>query len=274
MKIDAKIRRRWRSHRILIVTLAAALFLPIAARFGVYAFDDQPRSWWSADWSSIGSLPPAPQHPDARVLVLSARAGGWRGVFAVHSWIVFKAENADRWTRYDVVGWGNPIRTNGWVPDGRWRGSDPTVVIDVRGADAERLIGKIETAVKDYQWRNSGDYRAWPGPNSNTFVANVLRSIPEAGGILPANAIGRDFRPAFYLGLSDSRTGIELNLWGYFGVKLGWVEGIEINFLGLVTGIELRMLAIKLPGFGNVGPELLYAPAAADATTPRPPRGN
>jgi hypothetical protein len=144
--------RRWlRAHRLLMVVLAAALLLPIAARATIYAFDDQPRSWSQANWSSIGSLPEARMHPDARVLVLTARTGGWRGVFAVHSWIVLKPESGDRWMRYDVVGWGSPIRTNGWAPDGRWRGNDPIVVADVRGAEAERLIPRIEAAVQGYR---------------------------------------------------------------------------------------------------------------------------
>jgi hypothetical protein len=263
MKQKSQHRPRRKKHRVLFGVLALLFFLPIAARATIFAFDDTPQSWWRSDWSSIGALPSAGEHSEARVLVLSARTGGWRGIFAVHSWVVFKPVNGGSWTRYDVVGWGNPIRTNGWAPDGRWRGNNPTVVADVRGADAERLIPKIETAVKDYQWRNSGDYRAWPGPNSNTFIANVLRAIPEVGAILPANAIGRDFRPYFYLGTTDSRTGIELNLWGYAGFKIGWVEGFELNFLGLVSGFDLRGLAIKIPGFGNIGLSSLHSPATA-----------
>ena len=246
-------QRRRRIHRTIVLVLIAAFFLPIGARATAFYFDDAPRGWSRANWDSIGSLPPPEAHPEARVLVLSARTGGWRGVVAVHSWIVVKPENGDRWNRYDVVGWGNPVRTNGWAPDGRWRGNDPVVSTDVRGPAAERLIPKIEAAVKDYQWRNAGDYRAWPGPNSNTFVANILRAVPEINASLPANAIGRDFRPEFHLGLTDSGTGIELNLWGFAGFKLGWVEGIELNFLSLVTGFDLRALAVKLPGFGNIG---------------------
>jgi hypothetical protein len=248
----------------MVLLLVAAFFLPIAARGAMYATDDRPQGWGTASWSSIGSLPPAAKHPEARVLVLSARTGGWRSVFAVHSWIVVKPENGRDWTRYDVVGWGNPVRTNGWAPDGRWRGNDPTVIADVRGAEAEALIPKIEAAVKDYQWRNAGDYRAWPGPNSNTFVAAALRAVPEINVALPAHAIGRDFRPEFYLGATDSGTGVELNLWGLAGFKLGWVEGIELNFLSLVTGLDVRGLALKLPGFGNVGLSALDFSAAAD----------
>jgi hypothetical protein len=244
---------RRKPHRVLALLLAGLFLLPIGARAALYALDDQPQSWWRADWSSIGSLPAASAHPDARVLVLTARTGGWRGVFAVHSWIVLKPANGDRWTRYDVVGWGNPVRTNGWAPDGRWRGNDPVVVADLRGAEAARLIPKIETAVQGYQWRNAGDYRAWPGPNSNTFVASVLRAVPELGVALPGNAIGRDFRPGFHAGFTDSRTGVEVNFSGYAGFKFGWVEGIELNVLGLVLGVDIRQPAVTLPGYGRLG---------------------
>ena len=54
-------------------------------------------------------------------------------------------------------------------------------------------------------------------------------------------------------GLTDSGTGVEASLWGVLGVKLGWVEGVEINFLGLVAGLDLRNPGIKLPGFGRIG---------------------
>lgn len=244
-------RRRFRN--IVIVAFAATLLLPLAARAALFAFEDGPASWRNADWSSVRALPPAAKHPDARILVLSGRTGGWKGVVATHSWIVIKRANAAEWTRFDVVGWGNPVRVNGWAPDGRWYGTPPSVVADVRGAAAEKLIPKIEAAVKSYRWRNAGDYRIWPGPNSNSFVAAVLREIPEVQAVLPANAVGRDFRPGFHAGRSDSGTGVELNLWGYAGIKLGWIEGFEINILSLVVGLDFRNPAIKLPGVGRIG---------------------
>jgi hypothetical protein len=256
--------KRRRFLRSMVIVLVAVLFLPIAARAALFAFEDRPMSWRDADWSSVRALPQASAHPEARVLVLSGRTGGWKGVIATHSWIVFKRANATSWTRYDVVGWGNPVRMNGWAPDGRWYGTPPSVIADMRGEIAERMIPRIEGAVKDYRWRNAGDYKIWPGPNSNSFVAAVLRAVPELQAVLPANAIGRDFRPGFYAGSSDSGTGFELNLWGYAGVKLGWIEGFEVNFLSLVVGLDLRSPAIKLPGFGRIGfsPLPILAPKA------------
>jgi hypothetical protein len=107
----------------------------------------------------------------------------------------------------------------------------------------------------------------WPGPNSNTFTASVLRAVPELEATLPPNALGKDFRPYPYLGLTDSGTGIEASLWGLLGVKVGWVEGVELNFFGLVAGLDLRHPALKLPGFGRLGMDDGTAVAA-------PARGN
>jgi hypothetical protein len=248
--------------KVLLLALPLIFFLPLAARGALTVFEERAASWREADWSSTRTLSPAAAHPSARILVMSARTGRWKGIFAVHSWIVLKRENASAWTRYDVVGWGNPVRTNGWAPDGRWFGDRPTVVADMRGAEAAALIPKMEAAIKEYQFANAGDYRMWPGPNSNTFVATVLRSVPELGATLPPNAIGKDYRPDLFFGLTDSGTGIEANLWGLFGVKGGWIEGIEINFLTLVAGLDLRRPAVKLPGFGRISLDGMVALAA------------
>jgi hypothetical protein len=158
------------------------------------------------------------------------------------------------------------VRVNGWDPDGRWFGYPPTVVVDVTGKEAERLIPKIEAAVKDYRFAHAGDYRVWPGPNSNTFTAAVIRAVPELATALPSNAIGRDFRTAPYFGTTDSGTGIEANLWGLLGFKIGWVEGFEINFLGLVAGVDFKHPAVKLPGYGRLGVDQILLTGRTGAT--------
>jgi hypothetical protein len=258
---------RPRFNTIVLTAFFLLLVLPIAARATFHALEDRPRSWGMADWSSIGSLPPAARHPEARILVMSARTGRWKGIFATHSWIVIKRANATAWSRYDVVGWGSPVRTNGWAPDGRWFSNSPEAIVDVHGAAAEALIQRIEAAIKAYGYAKMGDYRVWPGPNSNTFVATVLRAVPELAVTLPPTAVGKDFRDGPFLGLTDSRTGVEANLWGLLGLKLGWVEGIELNVLTLVAGLDLRQPALKLPGLGRLGFDNTVALAApADAT--------
>ena len=242
------------SRKPLMLFLLALFLLPVAARAAVFAFSDHPRSFRDADWSSIGSLPPASEHPSARVLVLSGRTGGWKGVLAVHSWIVIKRENATRWTRFDVVGWGNPVRINGWAPDGRWFGSRPVVVADVQGKEAERLIPKIEAAVQEYRFANAGDYRVWPGPNSNTFTATMMRAVPELADRI---AVQR-YRPRLpHSVLTSARPTAAPASRSIFGdcwaSRSAGSRAIEINFLGLVAGLDLRHPALKLPGYGRLG---------------------
>jgi hypothetical protein len=239
-------------RKVLVVILALFLF-PLAAHAVLYARKDRPASFRDADWSSVGMLAEAAAEPEARLLVFTGRTGRWKGIFAVHSWVVLKPANATSWSRFDVVGWGQPVRNNGWAPDGRWFGDTPTVILDVRGAQAAAAIPKIEATIAAYGYSHYGDYRMWPGPNSNTFTATLLRAVPELATTLPPNALGKDFRNVPYLGLTDSGTGVEASLWGLLGVKAGWIEGLELNFLGLVAGLDLRHPAVKLPGFGRLG---------------------
>jgi hypothetical protein len=241
--------------RLAISMLAVFLFfvVPILARAALYMASDAPRSWRNADWSSAGLLPAATEFSPARVVIFTGAAGAWKGVFSLHSWVVLKRANGSTWRRYDVVGWGEPIRLNNWPIDGKWYGNKPEILADISDPDAEHLIARIEEAVKTYDYGQYGDYRIWPGPNSNSFIAAVLRSVPELGLALPPNAVGRDFRYGFYMGRTDSGTGLEINLHGLAGVKLGWVEGFEINLLGLVAGLDFRHPGLKLPGFGRIG---------------------
>lgn len=254
---------RPRRRRLAVIAILLAFLTPILARAALFAASDVPRSWYQADWSSTGLLPAAADFKPARVIVFTGQAGAWKGIFAVHSWIVLKPANARNWTRYDVVGWGSPVRTNGWPVDGRWYGNIPTAIADVSGSTAAKLIPKIEAAVAAYRFANYGDYRVWPGPNSNSFTAAILRAVPELGVSLPPNAVGRDYPDRFYAGPTDSGTGVELNLHGFAAIKVGWVEGVEIDLLGLVAGLDLRHPGIKLPGYGRIGLASLVASALA-----------
>ncbi len=240
--------------RILLLVIGLFL-LPLAAHAVWWAMrEDVAPNWRDADWSSAQLLPAPAEAPQAVVAVYAARVGRWRGIFAHHTWVVVKEAGARQYTRYDKVGWGNPVRTNGWVPDGRWFGNAPHPVVVIEGGEAETLIPKIRQAVATYPYRTSGAYNAWPGPNSNTFVAHVLRSVPELDAALPPTALGKDWQPLENpIGLTPSRTGIQVSLAGYGGFTLGWVEGIEVDFLGLVAGLDIRRPALKLPGWGRIG---------------------
>jgi hypothetical protein len=236
---------------------------PVAVAAGALAARGGPTHWWSWDRTVTSQMPPAAEHQDARIMVMAGRTRGWKGVIAIHTWIVVKGENEPAWRRYDVTRWGSPVRMNWWPAD-LWFGERGTVIADVSGPLAQALIPRIDAAIKAYQYNHDGDYRIWPGPNSNTFVATILRAVPELGVTLPPTAVGRDFRSWPYVGPTDSGTGIEANLWGVFGVKLGWVEGVEVNVLGLVAGLDLRDPGIKLPAFGRIGPHLTATAATKE----------
>jgi len=236
---------------ILTLLLAAPLGLQAAK----YWYTDDGVSWSAADRSSVGFLPAAKPEGEAIVRIYAARTARWRAIFAVHSWIVVKEKGASDYERYDKIGWsGEPIRRNGFIPDGRWYGHDPEVVFAVDGEEAARLIPKIRQAIAAYNFAKAGDYQIWPGPNSNTFVASVMAAVPEIQATLPPVAIGKDF-PANgrWVGVTGSRTGVYATLGGYAGITIGWVEGLELNLFGAVIGLDVRNPGIKLPGIGRVG---------------------
>jgi hypothetical protein len=238
-----------------LVVLLLLLFLPIAASAARYVWLGHDRAnWQTADRSSAGLLPPATSHPDAMVRVFAARAVRWRSIFAVHTWIVVKEKGAAGYSRYDYTAWGEPIRSNGFAADGRWFGAMPETVVAVDGERADTLIPKIRYVIENYRFRSYGDYSAWPGPNSNTFVQAALDSVPELRAVLPPTAIGKDFPyDGRWIGVTSSATGFYVSLAGYVGVRIGWVDGFELNVLGAVLGFDVRRPALKLPGLGRFG---------------------
>jgi hypothetical protein len=237
---------------MLLILFIALVAVPVAVSATFYAFSARAANWRIADRSSAGLLPAAAANPEAAVRIFAARTVRWRGIFAVHSWIVFKDANASAYTRYDYTAWGEPIRVNGFAADGRWFGEIPETIFAADGADAEELIPKIRAAIDAYAHRNYGDYRAWPGPNSNTFVAAIIDAVPEMRTTLPPTAIGKDF-PYNGSWLTSTASGFRATLGGYLTLTIGWIEGIELSLFGGVIGLDVRRPAIKLPGLGRIG---------------------
>jgi hypothetical protein len=240
---------------MVLTAFLVLLFGPIGVSAASYFMSERASAnWYAADRSSAGVLPQISSHPDALVRIYAARTVRWRGIVAVHSWIVFKDKGAARYSRYDYTAWGEPIRVDGFVADGRWFGEVPDEVFRADGERAATLIPKIRTAIENYKYRNLGDYRAWPGPNSNTFVAAIIDAVPEMHAVLPPTAIGKDFPyDGEWFGRTPSGTGLRATLGGYLGITVGWLEGFELNVLGAVLGIDIRRPAIKIPGIGRIG---------------------
>src|ERR1019366_6371691 len=151
-----------------LLLFASFIVTPLCVSAIMYRVEGIGADWRTADRSSAGLLPPAAQNQGAVVRVFAARTVRWRGIYAVHCWIVVKPESAANYTRYDYTAWGEPIRVNGFEPDGRWFGRTPEVVFAADGPAAAALIPRIEATISGYALRNLGDYHVWPGPNSNT----------------------------------------------------------------------------------------------------------
>ncbi len=237
----------------LLTVLLLVFILPTLVSAGLWATADRPGRWNEANWGSAGILPRAEDSPPAAIYVFSAMTGGLKGAVASHAWIVTK-EKGGAYQRYDKVGWGTPIRRNHRAPDGFWYSNPPRLVVEIKGAEAERLIPQVEAAITAYVHGEPGGYRIYPGPNSNTFVAHVLRSVPDLGAVLPPDAVGRDYLPegGFYA-LDDDGRDLHLSLGGLAGMSVGARSGLEVNFLGLVAGLDFNRPALKVPGFGLIG---------------------
>jgi hypothetical protein len=217
------------------------------------------RAWYAASRDSANIVPPAAATPEAVVQVYGARAFGWRGAFAVHTWLAVKPAGADRFTSYEVIGWrywrsGNGLTRREGPPDRRWFGAEPRILAELRGAPAAEAIPRIEAAVAAYPFATR--YRTWPGPNSNTFTATVARQVPALKLDLPPTAIGKDYLgPAEFVAAAPSGSGYQVSLFGVLGGLLAVEEGLEVNLLGLTFGVDPFDAALKVPGLGRIGAE-------------------
>ncbi len=152
--------------------------------------------WRTASREPAGIAPDPENTREAVLQVYAAPAWGWRGWFAVHTWIAAKPRGEKSYMVYEVIGWrqkrGLPVvRAERDVPDRYWYGEKPRLLADYRGGEGQKLIAEVEKAVASYPWRNT--YRAFPGPNSNTFTAWVAKEVPALELALPFTAIGRGY---------------------------------------------------------------------------------
>ena len=245
--------------RLLALTFISGFILFLVSTSKIANSQD----WRTASHESVGLAPNPAATPEAVVQVYGARTWGWRGNFGVHTWVAVKPANASAYTVYEVIGWrlrwaDSVVAIHNRAADARWYGNAPELYADKRGADAEKLIPRIDAAARSYPY--PGEYTAWPGPNSNTFTAWITRAVPELGVDLPPTAIGKDYIPGSIFGSAPSGRGMQLSLGGMFALTASGVEGLELNLLGLTFGINPFDPAIKLPLMGRIGPQRQYAP--------------
>jgi hypothetical protein len=216
----------------------------------------QSQGWRTASREPVGLAPDPITTPEALVQVYAARAVRWRGYVGVHTWIAVKPDFAGEYIVYEVMGWrlrrtGTSVVRSNRAPDGRWYGNEPELLAELRGAQARIAIEQIERGVQAYPWADR--YRVWPGPNSNTFTAFVLRDVDGLRVDLPATAIGKDYLGLQLADQAPSGTGVQLSLLGLLGVLAAVEEGVEINLLGLTFGVDPLDLSLKVPFVGRIG---------------------
>lgn len=170
----------------------------------------------------------------------------WVTRFAEHLWVDVRV--AGQWHRVEWNGhleevWVEPFEAGHALQDQRWE-MGVAVHSWYRGAVARQLGRTILKRARDFPW--AGEYRIWPGPNSNSFVDWLSQEVPGFATQLPPNALGKDYTPWFSAGISRSRSGVHLDTL-LFGTQLGLKEGVEAHVLGFTLGVGLWPPQLKLP---------------------------
>lgn len=176
----------------------------------------------------------------------------WYTRFAHHTWIDVKRGDEEHWLRVEVLNedsgaQASSIPANTARMDTRWQ-RDIRTHTTIRGERAQRIAAVIaELALAQHDKYASG-YRAWPGPNSNTLIAELAREIPDLALDFDPNALGKDYGGWVSAGWTASKTGVRVDTLP-LGLALGLHEGVEVHLLGLTAGVSLVPLRLNLPFF-------------------------
>lgn len=176
------------------------------------------------------------------------------GLIAVHYWFAEYDPADQQWHRWEVwqtadsggTAWGY-VHKDKLHPAAGVGGGASVVAAQWQGEDAERLAAVLHRS-SGYPLRDR--YRAWPGPNSNTYIAWVLREA-EVRAELDPRAIGRDYLGAVGVAKTTTGSGIQVES-PIVGLKVGWRDGAEVHVGCFTLGIDVWPPAIKTP-FGRLG---------------------
>ena len=154
------------------------------------------KDWRTASREPAGIAPDPKTTREAVLQVYGAPTWGWRGWFAIHTWVAAKPTDAESYTVYEVIGWRqyrglSAVRIEKDFPDRYWFGQKPRLLADHRGSGVDDMIKAVDRAARSYPWPET--YKAFPGPNSNTFIAWIGKQVPELKLSLPFSAIGSGY---------------------------------------------------------------------------------
>lgn len=167
-------------------------------------------------------------------------------VLAIHHWFVLFDPRDAIWRRWEVwqdpdrggTSWGH-VHRDLMHPDRPVGGGPCVVEREWTGEEARRLTEVMEASPSRYPFPTR--YRAWPGPNSNTYAAWVLEQARISHSFDP-RAIGSGYMPTG----GALRVGSPLA-----GIRVQAGRAAEILLLCLTFGVEVDPLALRTP-FGRV----------------------
>jgi len=176
----------------------------------------------------------------------------WYSQFAQHSWIDFHAAGESNWTRVEAN-----LEPEVWhIPEAearqatRW-GRTVSLLLVLEGTEAAVCLPAIRAAAA--RAAEGFEYRAFPGPNSNTYTTRILEAVPGLAAELEHNSVGKDYTPILSMGWTAAGDGLHLDT-AIAGVSLGYLSGVELHFAGLTLGLSFWPPAIKLPVLPRIGP--------------------
>jgi hypothetical protein len=209
--------------------------------------------------------------------------------FAHHTWIDVKEGDEAHWKRIEVIGASSGARREPILAvlahcDRRWD-RDVRVLRTITGESAQRIAPRIEAVAKELDAKYRAGYDAWPGPNSNTLLAELARATPELSFVFHHNGVGKDYPGWFDAGWTASKTGVHVDTLP-IGFAAALDEGLEVHLLQLTFGVSFFPPRLELPflpelpfasslpppapePFGDVMLELTGRPGQGNSTTAR-----
>ena len=207
--------------------------------------------------SRLRPATPAALDPPPREPVVQLRCGplgGGLGYVAVHYWFVAYDPYEGAWHRWELwqkanlggTSWGH-VHRDLLSPHSGINGFPPRVMAEWRGRAALDLQAALDAS---RQYPDRDRYLAWPGPNSNTYIAWVLRRAGASADLDP-QGIGKDYLGTAGVALTTTRTGVQAET-SLLGLKVGLLDGVEVHVLGFTAGLDTWPPAVKTP-LGRLG---------------------
>ncbi len=175
----------------------------------------------------------------------------WYSRFASHVWIEYRNQGDENWTRVEANTEPKTEKIHPSVAthNVRW-GRDVELLAVYLLSDAANMIPHIQQAAQIHA--QDFHYRAYPGPNSNTYAARIINDVPGLDVELPHNAVGKNYTTTLSAGITPSRDGLHLDTLP-LGASLGYQQGLEIHLIGLTAGLSLWPPQLKIPFLPRLG---------------------